>query len=85
MTCARRSTGEERAAIKLLELCRDELDTSTFYDYHVMSRMMKVSPGAIDDVIEKLRSMDYRASRVHYIGTGLKTDAPMSAIKEAMT
>lgn len=70
---------------KLLTTIRDELDTSTFYDYHVLSRMWKVSPKSIDDVIESLKEKGYAASRVHYCGTGLKTDAPLAAIKESLT
>lgn len=77
--------GNEKQIEKLLATIREELDTSTFYDYHVMSRMWKVSPRSIDDVIKSLKEKGYAASRVHYCGTGLKTDAPLEAIKESMT
>lgn len=70
---------------KLLSVCRNELDTSTFYDYHVMSRLWKVSPRSIDDVIRSLEEKGYGASRVHYCGTGVKTDAPLEVLKESLT
>jgi len=75
----------ERKIEKLLTTIAEELDTSTFYDYHVMSRLWKVSPVSIDSVIESLREKGYQASRVHYCGTGLKTNAPLDAIKESLT
>ncbi|MBN1431483.1 MAG: tRNA (guanine(10)-N(2))-dimethyltransferase [Methanomicrobiaceae archaeon] len=75
----------ERAIEKLLSVCMGELDTSTFYDYHVMSRLWKVSPRSIDKVIESLNEKGYKASRVHYCGTGIKTNAPLDAIKESLT
>lgn len=70
---------------KLLNTCRNELETSTFYDYHVLSRYWKVSPVAIDTVIERLKDAGYRASRVHYAGTGIKTDAPLDEIRKVLT
>ncbi|MDD3407116.1 MAG: tRNA (guanine(10)-N(2))-dimethyltransferase [Methanomicrobium sp.] len=77
--------GTEAKIEKLLDTCRNELETSTFYDYHVLSRHWKVSPVAIDTVIERLKDAGYRASRVHYEGTGIKTDAPLSVIRESLT
>lgn len=78
-------TDNERQIEKLLTTIREELDTSTFYDYHVLSRMWKVSPKTIEEVIESLKEKGYTASRVHYCGTGLKTDAPLTVIKESLT
>ena len=77
--------GTESKIGKLLETCKNELETSTFYDYHVLSRYWKVSPVAIETVIQRLKDKGYRASRVHYAGTGIKTDAPLSDIKDSLT
>lgn len=76
--------GSEKRLARLLELCRDEIDTSTFYDYHTLGRFWKVSPAAVDTVVGALRSAGYRASRVHYEGTGIKTDAPLEEIRKVI-
>jgi len=36
-------------------------------------------------VIARLTAAGYRASRAHYSGTALKTDAPLDAIAEALS
>jgi len=76
--------GKSAQIEKLLTLCGEELDTSSFYDYHRLSRTWKVSPPAIDVVISRLREDGYAASRTHYTGTGLKTDAPLEAIHRVL-
>jgi tRNA (guanine26-N2/guanine27-N2)-dimethyltransferase len=68
----------------VITLCREELDTSSYYDYHVFAQWLKVSPPDIGTVIGRLKGAVYAASRVHYSGYGIKTDAPVSAITEAI-
>ena len=70
---------------RLLALLEAELPTSTFYDYHVLAKRQGVSPPAIETVLERLRSEGYRASRAHYAGTAIKTDAPLAAVLAAIT
>ncbi|MBN2734262.1 MAG: tRNA (guanine(10)-N(2))-dimethyltransferase [Methanomicrobiaceae archaeon] len=77
--------GTQAKIEKMLNICREELDSSTFYDYHVLSRYWKVSPVAVDTVIQRLKEKGYSASRVHYAGTGIKTDAPLNEIRMALT
>jgi tRNA (guanine26-N2/guanine27-N2)-dimethyltransferase len=73
-----------RELLPLLTTLRDELPTSSFYDYHVLARQAKISPLPIVSVITGLREAGYRASRVHYAGTGIKTDAPASVVLDVM-
>ncbi len=70
---------------RLLALLEAELPTATFYDYHVLAKRQGVSPPAIETVLERLRNEGYRASRAHYAGTGLKTDAPLAGVLAAIT
>jgi tRNA (guanine26-N2/guanine27-N2)-dimethyltransferase len=70
--------------LPLLETLRDELPTSSFYDYHVLAKRAKISPLPLAAVLSGLRESGYRASRVHYAGTGIKTDAPVSVLLEVM-
>ncbi|MDK2975089.1 MAG: tRNA (guanine26-N2/guanine27-N2)-dimethyltransferase [Methanofollis sp.] len=69
---------------RLLPLLREELPTSTFYDYHRIAKALRTSPPAIDIVMERLRNDGYRATRTHYEGTGIRTDAPLAAIEAAI-
>lgn len=70
---------------RLLALLEAELPTASYYDYHALVKRLGVSPPAIETVLERLRTEGYRASRAHYAGTGLKTDAPLGAVLAALT
>ena len=70
---------------RMLELLETELPTATFYDYHVLAKRLVVSPPAIGTVLERLRRDGYRASRAHYAGTAVKTDAPLEGVLAALT
>jgi len=71
---------------KLIAVLEEEIPTSSHYDYHRVAKEMKVSPPPIETVLERLREGGYRASRAHYAGTAIKTDASlpdlMNAIRE---
>jgi len=70
---------------RLLDNCRQELDTSSHYDYHIIAKSLRVSPGSIGTVIGRLVALGYRASRAHYSGTAIKTDAPLPVLEEAIS
>jgi len=70
---------------RLLDTCRQELETSSHYDYHVIAKAERVSPGAIATVIEQLEALGYRASRAHYSGTAIKTNAPLPTLKRVIS
>ncbi|HOO54478.1 MAG TPA: tRNA (guanine(10)-N(2))-dimethyltransferase [Methanothrix sp.] len=71
-------------AVRLLQFCRDEIDEPMYYDHHKLCRKFKVTPGAADDVVEKLKSVGWKASRTHFSGVGIKTDAPFGVLKEVL-
>jgi tRNA (guanine26-N2/guanine27-N2)-dimethyltransferase len=77
--------GTKNELRKLMEICSEELDTSSHYDYHVVAKWLKVSPPEISAVIECLVSEGYAATRTHYSGYGIKTDAPVGAILAAIS
>ena len=66
---------------RLLETLSDEIELPTFYEYHKLCKRWKISPGKSDDIIAQLREAGYLASRTHFSGTGLKTDAPLDVIE----
>ncbi|WP_292520470.1 tRNA (guanine(10)-N(2))-dimethyltransferase [Methanoculleus sp.] len=70
---------------RLLATCGQELETSSHYDYHVIAKSLRVSPGSIGTVIERLVALGYQASRAHYSGTAIKTDAPLPVLEKAIS
>lgn len=80
------STLEKGTALeRLLATLAGELPTATHYDYHVLAKRAGASPPAIETVLETLRSEGYMASRAHYSGTAIKTDAPLERVTAALT
>jgi tRNA (guanine26-N2/guanine27-N2)-dimethyltransferase len=73
-----------RELASLLPTLRNELPTSSFYDYHRLARQAKISPKPIEEVLMRLKEAGYESSRVHYAGTGLKTTAPAEMIIQAL-
>jgi tRNA (guanine26-N2/guanine27-N2)-dimethyltransferase len=76
--------GTHKDLAKLLCTCREELSVSSHYDYHLLARSLAVSPPPIDTVLERLHTTGYNASRTHFSGTGIKTDAPLPVIFAAI-
>jgi tRNA (guanine26-N2/guanine27-N2)-dimethyltransferase len=75
---------QTRAIEKLLVLCRDEPAISFHYDYHRISKRCGRSAIAMDTYLTRLRERGYYAEKTHYTGTGVKTDAPLTVLYEAL-
>ncbi len=67
---------------KFLQSIHDEIDVPFAYTTHHIARMLKTSPPQVARIIEELRRMGYKASKVHYSGFGFKTDASVDEIKK---
>jgi len=70
---------------KILTCCSSEPAISYSYDYHKLAKAYRVSPGPITQVLESLQKEGYSASRVHYSGYCIKTDAPLERIRDCLT
>ncbi|NLA38868.1 MAG: tRNA (guanine(10)-N(2))-dimethyltransferase [Methanomicrobiales archaeon] len=79
------AAGTAPRILRLLDTCRRELEISSHYDYHVIAKEMRVSPAGIGIVIKELEDLGYRASRAHYSGTAIKTDAPLPVLREVIS
>ena len=77
--------GTKKELQKLIPICRDELPTASFYDYHHIAQRLTVSPPPIDAVLQRLSSAGYSVSRTHFSGTGIKTDAPLQEIYRSIS
>jgi tRNA (guanine26-N2/guanine27-N2)-dimethyltransferase len=76
--------GTRKDLTKLLDLCRDELPTSSFYDYHHIAKLLACSPPPVDIVLERIRVAGYPATRTHFSRYGIRTEAPLEIIKNAV-
>lgn len=74
--------GNSRAK-KLLETCACEVDVPFYYDHHIICERLGITPGKIDWVVERIRAQGWKASRAHFCGVGIKTDAPLRAVEDA--
>jgi tRNA (guanine26-N2/guanine27-N2)-dimethyltransferase len=68
----------------LLARCEEELELSSHYEYHRLAGDLGRSPPPLEPVLAHLAEQGYHASRAHYSGTALKTDAPVEAIRQAL-
>lgn len=76
--------GTNRHLSKLLDVYCQELPTSSFYDYHHIAKLLKVSPPDIGTVLERIIASGYHATRTHFSGYGIKTEAPLEVIMRAV-
>jgi tRNA (guanine26-N2/guanine27-N2)-dimethyltransferase len=71
---------DRQRALRLLELCRLEIDHPMYYDHHNICEAMRITPGKIDDLVKLLRESGFEASRTHFSGIGIKTAAQIADI-----
>jgi len=69
---------------KFLQAIYEEIGVPFGYTTHHIARMLKTSPPQVVRIIEELRKMGYKASRVHYSGVGFKTDADVEVVKKVV-
>lgn len=76
--------GINKSAGKLLESCRNEVDVPMYYDHHRLCRRLGITPKKVDQLVEALRETGWRASRTHFTGLGVKTDAGVREVDEIL-
>ena len=71
--------------VRLIRMVLEECGgPPTYYDVDRVCRLAGAPSLPIDLVVQRLRSMGYWASRTHFHPKGVRTDAPLSALKEAV-
>ncbi|MDQ1283104.1 MAG: tRNA (guanine26-N2/guanine27-N2)-dimethyltransferase, partial [Euryarchaeota archaeon] len=53
-------------------------------DHHSICERLSITPGKIDEAIERLIESGYQASRTHFCGLGIKTNAGMTDVEMAI-
>ena len=76
--------GTKMQAAKIVTLCLNELDTVTFFDYHKLLKELRCPPVPIETLVSGLRTIGCRASRTHFSGTSIKTDADTNTLKRVL-
>ncbi len=67
----------EKSNNKFVKAIYEELDIPMAYNLHALSRKLKINPPKVSSVVEGLKEMGFKASRVHYSGVVVKTDAKL--------
>jgi tRNA (guanine26-N2/guanine27-N2)-dimethyltransferase len=77
--------GTKKDLGNLITCCNEELPTSSHYDYHRLTKIMGCSPPDIATVINRIIASGYPATRTHFSGYGIKTEAPVEVLFEAIS
>jgi len=77
--------GTRKDLARLIDLCREELPTAGYYDYHRLAKIVSCSPPHINSVIGYIIAAGYPATRTHFSGYGIKTKAPLEVIFDAIS
>jgi tRNA (guanine26-N2/guanine27-N2)-dimethyltransferase len=78
------SLGSAKDLERLLQLCREEPDLSYHYDYHRLAKFEGISPPPVEQLLGRLKDRGYLATRAHYSGYAIKTDAPLDDLLAAL-
>lgn len=70
-------------ARRLLETCAYEVDAPFYYDHHSICERLRITPSKIGAVVEALRASGWMASKTHFSGIGIKTDASIGEVEAA--
>ncbi len=64
---------------------RDECEITTpFYDTHALAAAAGTPAPAQDALVAAIQEQGYRATRTHFLGRGVRTDAPIDTLHEAL-
>lgn len=74
--------GKSDREVRLLKFCRDEIELPMYRDHHCICKSLGTTPGPIDELVEKLKADGWKASRTHFSGVGIKTDAPLEVLRD---
>ena len=82
--CVTDDMGEAKRARTLLGTVARELDTPTHYDQHRLYKQWSEPAIGMDEFVDRLRAAGYEASRAHYRGTAVKTDASIPEMRAVL-
>jgi tRNA (guanine26-N2/guanine27-N2)-dimethyltransferase len=74
----------ERKTIKLAETIRDELDIPFYYSLPVLTRRLRIGSISMSKVIDNIEKSGSAASKTQFDKDGIKTDASIDEVIEAI-
>ena len=75
----------EKQALKLLNSCLTEANApATFYDVHRICKTLKASAPKFDLILDELKKEGFEAVKTHYNPLGIKTNANIEDIQNAI-
>ena len=75
---------EDERALQYLSKLLEEEDCPFYYELHEVCRRLETSPPGVNEVVERLREMGYRASRTVLSGTGVRCNADIGVIESVL-
>ncbi|MET1123786.1 MAG: tRNA (guanine(10)-N(2))-dimethyltransferase [Archaeoglobaceae archaeon] len=75
----------EGRARKFLDSLAEECDAPTVYNLQRIAQRLKVNTPKTDEVVERLREMGYEASKTHYCGFCVRTDAEIEEVEKVIS
>jgi tRNA (guanine26-N2/guanine27-N2)-dimethyltransferase len=84
MQLNKKEFGKKEHSVKLVELCKNELDVPTFYDQHLLSKKLGISAIPMEELLKELITSGFKASRTHFSGTSFKTTARLEGILDTL-
>ncbi len=80
-----REYSDKKALEKTIALLVEELGSPAFYyDLHEWSSVLKKPAAKTEDVVTALRAQGFKASKTHYSGSGVKTNASSKEFKRVL-
>lgn len=73
-----------KKTLPFLELLVEELDVPFHYDTHAIARRNGLEVRKVSKVVERLRTLGFRATRTHFSPTSIKTDAPFLEVLKSL-
>ena len=72
-------------ALKMISQIKEEQEIQIpYYDIHKICKKLKIPSPGMGELIEKLKVNDFKISRTHFSGTGIRTDAGIEDIKKIL-
>ena len=71
--------------MKILNIAKNEINFPFYYDIHRLAGILKIGElPKIDDIVKKLKSKGFKASRTSLDYTGIKTNASFKELKRIL-
>lgn len=73
----------KKKALKMVSQIKEEQEVKVpYYDIHKICRKLRTYSPGMDELMKKFRENDFKFTRTHFSGTGIRTDAGIDEIKK---